>query len=85
MSPTAHTTPTSRYATRLAALPPDVLLSLAAMACENLPHEAIRAAADASLAVHSPFPQWAHDEVILSTDLLPHLLGWIEPDRRIFL
>ena len=74
------TTPTSRYAARLAALPHDALLALAAMGCEQ--SAAIRTAAEASLAVHAPFPQWACDEVLLSADLLPQLLGWFELEHH---
>ena len=65
-------TVSSRYAARLAALPPHALVALAAKGCEE--SAAVRADADASLAVHSPFPAWARDEVLLSADLLPQLL-----------
>ena len=67
------TTAHSRYAARLAALPPDALLALAALGCEQ--SAAVRAAADGRLAAHKPFPDWAREEVILSPDLLPQLLG----------
>ena len=39
----------------------------------------VRAAADASLALHAPLPQWARDGVLLSADLLPTLFGSVNP------
>ena len=74
------TSPTFRYAARLAALPHDALLALAAVGCEQ--SAAVRSSAEASLAVHAPFPQWACDEVLLSADLLPQLLGWFEIEHH---
>ena len=68
------TTAHSRLAARLAALPPDALLALAALGCEQ--SEAVRAA------VHSPFPEWAVEAVLLSSDLLPHFLGWFELEQH---
>ena len=74
------TTAHSRYAARLAALPHDALLALAALGCEQ--SEAVRAAAEDSLAVHSPFPEWAVEAVLLSSDLLPHFFGWFELEHH---
>ena len=66
------TPPTSRLAVRLAQLPHDVLAELAAELCTD-GYAEMRAAA--VLAVHQPVPQWAVEKVLLSNDLVPHLLA----------
>ena len=37
------------------------------------------ARAEAVLAAHQPVPQWAVESVLLSSDLVPHLLATLEP------
>ena len=74
------TTAHSRLPARLAALPHDALLALAALGCEQ--SAAVRATAEDSLAVHSPFPEWAVEAVLLSSDLLPHFFGWFEEEQH---
>ena len=65
--------PSSRTAARLAHLPYDQLLEIAAAGCEASTE--VENQADALLAVHKPVPQWAVEGVLLSIDLLPHLLA----------
>ena len=65
--------PASRMAVRLAQLPHNVLVELAARLCVS--DDSARAAADAVLAKHQPVPQWANEGVLLSSDLVPHLLA----------
>ena len=57
-----------------AALEHDALLSYAAALSEG----ANRHVADALLAKCSPLPERARDEVLLSTDLLPHVLAALD-------
>jgi hypothetical protein len=58
-----------RFAARLAGLSHDALLAYAIRLSSLHRHTA-----DALLVPHSPFPDWARDEVLLSEDLLPKLL-----------
>ena len=79
--------PSSRMAVRLAKLPHDALVQLfthealaelAAQACADSP--AVAARAEAVLAAHQPVPQWAVEGVLLSSDLVPHLLAPLESE-----
>ena len=63
----------SRIALRLADLSHAQLLEIAAAGCEASTE--VRNRADAILAAHKPLAQWAVEGVLLSSDLLPHLLG----------
>ena len=79
--------PSSRMAVRLAKLPHDALVQLfthdalaefAAQACADSP--AVAARAEAVLAAHQPVPQWAVEGVLLSSDLVPHVLAPLEQE-----
>ena len=79
--------PSSRMALRLAQLPHDALVQLfthdalaefAAQHCTNSP--AVAAQAEAVLAAHQPVPQWAVEGVLLSSDLVPHVLAPLESE-----
>ena len=63
----------SRLAVRFAQLPHDALAELAAQLCAD--GGAAAAQAEAVLAAHQPVPQWAVDGVLLSSDLVPHVLA----------
>ena len=63
----------SRIALRLADLSHAQLLEIAAAGCEASTE--VRNRADAILAAHKPLAQWAVEGVLLSSDLLPHLLA----------
>ena len=63
----------SRLAARLGKLSHAQLLELAVAGCEASPEVTNRA--DAVLAAHKPLAQWAVEGVLLSSDLLPHVLG----------
>ena len=63
----------SRIALRLADLSHAQLLEIAAAGCEASAE--VRNRADAILAVHKPLAQWAVEGVLLSIDLVPHLLA----------
>jgi len=65
----------SRRAHRLLALPHDVLAELLATSCET--DLALCARADALLQQEKPLPGWCTD-ILLSPDLLPHLLELLE-------
>ena len=65
--------PTSRMAARLADLPRSQLLEIAAAGCEASTQ--VKNRADALLAAHKPLAQWAVEGVLLSSDLVPHLLA----------
>jgi hypothetical protein len=65
--------PISRIALRLADLSHAQLLEIAAAGCEASAE--VRNRADAILAVHKPLAQWAVEGVLLSSDLVPHLLA----------
>ena len=63
----------SRVAARLADLSHAQLLEIAAAGCEASTQ--VRNRADAILAAHKPLAQWAVEGVLLSSDLVPHLLA----------
>ena len=65
--------PSDRLSLRLGQLPPDVLADLVARLCSE--SAALQAAAEACLAAHNPVPHWAVERVLLSPDLVPHILG----------
>ena len=65
--------PVSRIALRLAELSHSQLLEIAAAGCEASAD--VKNRADAILAAHKPLPQWAVEGVLLSSDLVPHLLA----------
>ena len=68
--------PFSRLAVRFARLPHDALAELAAQLCAE--GGAAAAQAEAVLAAHQPVPQWAVEGVLLSSDLVPHVLAPLE-------
>ena len=68
--------PVSRLAARLFDLSHAQLLEIAAAGCEASIEVMNRA--DAILAAHKPLPQWAVEGVLLSSDLVPHLLAPLE-------
>ena len=65
--------PASRIAARLAELSHAQLVEIAAAGCEASTQGKNRA--DALLAAHKPLAQWAVEGVLLSSDLVPHLLA----------
>ena len=65
--------PASRLAARLADLSHAQLVEIAAAGCEASTEVMKRA--DALLAAHKPLAQWAVEGVLLSSDLVPHLLA----------
>ena len=65
--------PASRLAARLVDLSHAQLLEIAAAGCEASTE--VKNRADAILAAHKPLPQWAVEGVLLSSDLVPHLLA----------
>lgn len=65
----------ARDAARLALLPYDVLLELASTALSN---PEFRRTANALMAQHTPLPEWAVSDVLLSPDLAMHLLSTVE-------
>ena len=65
--------PVSRIALRLVDLSHAQLLEIAAAGCEASTE--VRNLADAKLAAHKPLAQWAVEGVLLSSDLVPHLLA----------
>jgi hypothetical protein len=67
--------PADRFRARLASLDHETLLSYAAELSVAHRHEA-----DALLVKHSPLPVWAHDDVLLSVDLLPHVFATLQLD-----
>ena len=69
----AKSMPPNRLSLRLGQLPHDVLAELAAQLCSDSP--ALQAAADKCIAAHKPLPPWAVERVLLSPDLMPHILG----------
>ena len=71
----------SRLAIRLDALPRDALLKLAAEALTALPEDhRLHSHTDALIAHHKPLPAWCVEGVLLSPDLLPHLVDSISLD-----
>ena len=69
----AASMPSSRLSARLGQLPHDVLAELAARLCSNSP--ALQAAAEECMAAHTPLPHEMVERVLLSPDLVPHILG----------
>jgi hypothetical protein len=65
--------PSSRLSARLGQLPHDVLAELAARLCSDSP--ALQAAAEECMAAHTPLPHELVERVLLSPDLVPHLLA----------
>ena len=65
--------PASRLAARLVDLSHAQLLEIAAAGCEASAE--VQNRADAILAAHKPLAQWAVEGVLLSSDLVPHLLA----------
>ena len=65
--------PASRLAARLVDLSHAQLLEIAAAGCEASAE--VKNRADAILAAHKPLAQWAVEGVLLSSDLVPHLLA----------
>jgi ketosteroid isomerase-like protein len=65
--------PASRIAARLADLSHAQLVEIAAAGCEGSTQ--VKNRADALLAAHKPLAQWAVEGVLLSSDLVPHLLA----------
>ena len=65
-----------RFSARLAARSHAELLEFAARGC----HESadIRRDADAELAIRTPVPDWAVNQVLLSPDLVPHIFASLE-------
>jgi hypothetical protein len=63
----------SRLAVRLAELSNAQLLEIAVAGCEA--SSAVTNKADAILAAHKPLPLWAVEGVLLSSDLMPHVLA----------
>jgi hypothetical protein len=64
---------------RFARLPHDALAELAAQLCAE-GGAAAAAQAEAVLAAHQPVPQWAVEGVLLSSDLVPHVLAPLESE-----
>eukprot|EP00964_Phaeocystis_antarctica_P031051 scaffold17576_cov66-Phaeocystis_antarctica.AAC.2 len=69
----AKSMPPTRLSLRLGQLPHDVLAELAAKLCSESP--ALQATANKCIAAHNPLPPWAVERVLLSPDLMPHILG----------
>ena len=69
----AEMAPASRIAARLADLSHAQLVEIAAAGCEASTE--VKNRADALLAAHKPLAQWAVEGVLLSSDLVPHLLA----------
>merc|ERR1712153_168614 len=63
----------SRLAARLGQLPHGMLADLAARLCSDSP--ALEAAAEECMAAHSPLPHEMVERVLMSPDLVPHILG----------
>ena len=70
--------PSDRLSLRLGQLPHDMLAELAAQLCSDSP--ALQAAAEECMAAHNPLPHWAVERVLLSPDLVPHILGPLEAE-----
>ena len=70
--------PSSRLSLRLGQLPLTVLADLAARLCAESP--ALQAAAEECMAAHNPLPHEMVERVLLSPDLVPHILGPLEAE-----
>ena len=73
LEPRGEMAPASRLAARLVDLSHAQLLEIAAAGCEASAE--VKNRADAILAAHKPLAQWAVEGVLLSSDLVPHLLA----------
>ena len=69
-----------RLGERLMRLPHDVIVSLLADACARSDH--VRRAAERAAVQHDPIPQWAVVGVLMSPDLLVHVLEPLEVWHR---
>ena len=76
--PSPSTMPSNRLAARLGQLPHNVLADLAARLCAESP--ALQAAAEECMAAHNPLPHEMVERVLLSPDLVPHILGPLEAE-----
>jgi hypothetical protein len=65
--------PSSRLSARLGQLPHNMLAELATQLCSESP--ALQLAAEECMAAHTPLPHEMVERVLLSPDLLPHILG----------
>ena len=65
--------PSNRLSLRLGQLPHNALADLAARLCSESP--ALQAAAEDCMAAHNPLPHEMIERVLLSPDLVPHILG----------
>ena len=73
----------SRLAIRLDALPREALLKLAAEALAELPvGHRLHSHTDALVAQQRPLPAWCVESVLLSPDLLPHLVDSLSLDDQ---
>jgi hypothetical protein len=70
--------PSSRLSLRLGQLPHTVLADLAAQLCSDSP--ALQAAAEECMAAHKPLPHELVERVLLSPDLMPHILEPLEAE-----
>ena len=70
--------PSNRMGARLSQLPHNVLADLAAQLCSESP--ALQAAAEECMAAHNPLPHEMVERVLLSPDLVPHILGPLEAE-----
>ena len=71
--------PSNRLSLRLGQLPHDVLADLAARLCSDSP--ALQAAAEECMAAHKPpLPHEMVERVLLSPDLVPHIVGPLEAE-----
>ena len=73
----AHTVPSNRLSARLCQLPHDVLAGLAALCSDSV---ALQAAAEECMAAHTPLSHEMVERVLLSVDLMPHILGLLETE-----
>ena len=70
--------PSTRLSLRLGQLPHDVLAALAARLCSESP--ALQATAEECMVAHTPLPHELVERVLLSPDLVPHILGPLEAE-----
>ena len=70
--------PSDRLSLRLGQLPHDVLAELAAQLCSD--SLALQATAEECMAAHNPLPHEMVERVLLSPDLVPHILGPLEAE-----
>ena len=70
--------PSDRLSLRLGQLPHEVLAELAAQLCSD--SLALQATAEECMAAHNPLPHEMVERVLLSPDLVPHILGPLEAE-----